>query len=110
MSRRTVRSVTPSRSASAGPDLFWALRGGGGNFGVVTGMEIALLPVTRIYGGCLFFDLAETPGVLDSWLQWADSVDEAMISAVAVVLFPNVAGVPHEMRGKHVAQLQISYC
>ena len=110
MSRRTVRSVTPSRSASAGPDLFWALRGGSGNFGVVTGMEIALFPVNRIYGGCLFFDLAETPGVLDSWLQWTDSVDEAMTSAVAVVPFPDVAGVPQEMRGKHVAQLQISYC
>src|SRR5699024_10304936 len=58
----------------------------------------------------LFFDLAETPGVLDSWLQWTDSVDEAMTSAVAVVPFPDVAGVPQEMRGKHVAQLQISYC
>lgn len=35
------------------PDLFWALRGGGGNFGVVTGMEIELMPVARLYGGGL---------------------------------------------------------
>lgn len=101
-----LRRVT----AADEPDLFWALRGGGGNFGVVTGMEIALLPVTSIYGGCLLFDLAEAPGVLQRWLEWTDAVDDAMTSAASVVPFPDSAAVPQPMRGRHVAQLQISYC
>src|SRR5699024_10290047 len=97
-------------SPTEGTDLFWALRGGGGNFGIVTGMEIALFPVTLIYGGCLFFDLAEAPGVVRNWREWTDTVDEAMTSGMAVVPFPDVSGVPEAMRGKQVAQLQISYC
>lgn len=59
----SLRAVTPDRE----PELFWALRGGGGNFGVATGMEIALMPVTSLYGGCLFFDVAEVPHILESW-------------------------------------------
>lgn len=111
----TLEVVTPDGrlrrvTAADEPELFWALRGGGGNFGVVTGMEIALLPVTRIYGGCLLFDLAEVPGVLERWLEWTATVDESMTSAAAVVPFPHAASVPEKMRGKHVAQLQISYC
>jgi FAD/FMN-containing dehydrogenase len=51
-------------SAEENPDLFWALRGGGGNFGVVTSFEFRLHPVAGIYGGVRFFELAETANVL----------------------------------------------
>lgn len=96
-------------SATEEPDLFWALRGGGGNFGIVTGMEIALVPVEHIYGGALFFDVDQAPGVLDGWREWTTTVPDEMTSAATVLPFPDLPTVPETLRGRHVAQLQISY-
>ncbi|MDN5757067.1 MAG: FAD-binding oxidoreductase [Tomitella sp.] len=106
--------VTPDgtvRQASAEnePDLFWALRGGGGNFGVVTGMEIDLMPVAELYGGSLMFDLAQSPDVLTNWLTWTESVPEEMTSAVSVIPFPDVQMIPADLRGRQVVQLQFSF-
>ncbi len=96
-------------TAETEPALFWALRGGGGNFGVVTSMEIELFPVSRIYGGGLFFDVEQVPGVLEAWREWTAGVPEEMTSAVSMLLFPDVPGVPEPLRGRHVAQVQIAY-
>ncbi len=68
-----IEVVTPDgvrRNAQDDPDLFWALRGGGGNFGVVTGLEIDLFDVPTLYGGSLYYDLAEHPHALESWREW----------------------------------------
>jgi FAD/FMN-containing dehydrogenase len=100
-----LREVT----AETEPALFWALRGGGGNVGVVTGMEIELFPVSRIYGGGLFFDIEAVPGVLEVWREWTASVPEEMTSAVSMLPFPDVPGVPEPLRGRHVAQVQVAY-
>src|SRR4051794_31549187 len=54
-------------SASSHPDLFWALRGGGGNFGVVTALEFQLYPVSQLYGGALFFPIEQAQDVLDAY-------------------------------------------
>ena len=97
------------RVTVADPDLFWALRGGGGNFGVVTGMEIHLMPVAQIYGGGLYFDVEQVPEVLDAWRRWTAAVPEEMTSAVAMLPFPDLPMVPASLRGRHVAQIQVSY-
>ena len=52
-------------SAYEHPDLFWGLKGGGGNFGVVTSLEFALYPLTTVYGGNLFYPVERAPEVLD---------------------------------------------
>lgn len=91
------------------PDLFWALRGGGGNLGVVTGMEINLMPVARIYGGGLFFDAEQVPDVLETWRRWTTGVPDEMTSAVAMLPFPDLPAVPEPLRGRHVAQIQVCY-
>jgi FAD/FMN-containing dehydrogenase len=65
---RRIEVVTADgvrRNAEDDPDLFWALRGGGGNFGVVTGIEVDLFDVPTLYGGSLYFDIAENPTVLE---------------------------------------------
>ncbi|MFC7585113.1 hypothetical protein ACFQYP_16255 [Nonomuraea antimicrobica] len=96
---RRLDLVTPDArrhevTAGSDPDLFWALRGGGGNFGVVTGMEIDLFPVARIYGGSLFFDLEQAPDLLDAWRRWTATVPEEMTSAVTALPYPDLPFLP----------------
>jgi hypothetical protein len=100
-----LRQVTPDSD----PDLFWALRGGGGNFGVVTGMEIGLMPVGSLYGGGLVFDLEQAPGLAEAWYRWTADVPVEMTSAVSMLTFPNVPGVPEPMRGRHIGSIQIAF-
>ncbi|GII93985.1 FAD-binding oxidoreductase [Sinosporangium siamense] len=100
-----LREVT----AAAEPDLFWALRGGGGDFGVVTGMEIDLFPVARIYGGTLFFDAGRVPDVLDGWRRWTADVPEGMTSGVTALPYPDLPVLPAPLRGRHVAQIHVCY-
>ena len=96
-------------AAESEPDLFWALRGGGGNFGVVTGMEIDLVPVSRIYGGHLLFDAAQAPDLLDGWHRWTAGLPEEMTSAVTALTYPDLPVLPEALRGRRVAQVQIAY-
>jgi hypothetical protein len=100
-----LHQVTPTDEA----ELFWGLRGGGGNFGVVTGMEIDLVPVTRIYGGGLYFDVEQVPEILETWQRWTATVPDEMTSAVAMLPFPDLPMVPESLRRRHIAQIQISY-
>ncbi|WP_129668183.1 FAD-binding oxidoreductase [Phytoactinopolyspora endophytica] len=79
------------------PDLFWALRGGRSNFGVVTGMEIELVQVSRIFGGGLYFDADDVPDVLRVWRDWTTTVPDEMTSSVAVI------------PGRNVVQVRIAY-
>ncbi len=55
-------------------DLFWALRGGGGNFGVVTSFKFKLYPVSTVYGGPMFWELEDTAAV---WREWCDFITNA---------------------------------
>ncbi|WP_202868709.1 FAD-binding oxidoreductase [Kribbella antibiotica] len=97
-----------SRKAEADPDLFWALRGGGGNFGVVTGMEIALFDVPTLYGGSLYFDLAQHPTAVEAWRDWTQSVPDEVTSGVTMIPFPDIPQVPEPLRGKYIAQIQVA--
>jgi len=91
------------------PDLFWALRGGRDNFGVVTGIEIDLVPVTTIYGGGLFFDAGSAAEVLDTYVRWTATVPDEMTSSVALISFPDVPMLPPPLRGRHVVHVRIAY-
>lgn len=91
------------------PELFWAVRGGGGAFGVVTGMEIGLFPVARLYGGSLFFDATDDPGVLDAWRRWAETTPEELTSGVSMMVYPDFPGVPDAMRGRQVVQVSVAW-
>ena len=65
-----MREVT----ALTDPELFWALRGGGGNFAVITAMEFRLLPITEVYAGTLFFPYERAGEVLEAWRRWTATV------------------------------------
>lgn len=108
---RRIEVVTTDgvrRNAEDDPDLFWALRGGGGNFGVVTGIEVDLFEVPTIFGGSLYFDLVEYPEVPEVWREWTRTVPEEVTSAIAILPIPDIPQVPAPLRGKYIGQIQLA--
>jgi FAD/FMN-containing dehydrogenase len=82
------------------PNLFWALRGGGGNFGVVTALEVQLYSVPDIYAGILFFPWERSSEVLQAWLEWTDTIPDEMTSVGRILQIPPMTEVPEALRGK----------
>jgi FAD/FMN-containing dehydrogenase len=80
------------------PDLFWALRGGGGNFGVVTRFRFRLHPVADAFGGMLI--LPATPEVLAGFMAAADAAPEDLSAIANVMPAPPMPFVPAELHGK----------
>ncbi|MFT3768981.1 MAG: FAD-binding oxidoreductase [Minicystis sp.] len=76
-------------SEEVNPDLFWALRGGGGNFGVVTRFEFRLHPVTAIYGGHIAYPLEEAARVLPAWAEHAAKARDELSTGAAFVTMPD---------------------
>ncbi|WP_396450337.1 FAD-binding oxidoreductase [Actinomadura sp.] len=70
--------------AGRNPDLFWALRGGSGNFGVVTSLEFRLHPVSTVYGGVALFPIERAADVLTRFRDEADARPDALSVSVAV--------------------------
>lgn len=58
-------------SATDNPDLFWAIRGGGGNFGVVASMTVKLVPLKQIFGGLAYYRMEDAPEVLRFYREWS---------------------------------------
>jgi FAD/FMN-containing dehydrogenase len=81
------------------PELFWALRGGGGNFGVVTALEFAVYPVEDLYAGVMFFPFERAREVLHAWVELLPSLPEEMMTWASMLHFPDVPDVPDAVRG-----------
>jgi FAD/FMN-containing dehydrogenase len=75
-------------SAHQHPDLFWALRGGGGNFGIVTSLEFRLYPVARVFSGMSLHPIERAADTLDAYRGWAPDEPEAMNTAVLLIRLP----------------------
>jgi len=99
------RRVTPSSDA----DLFSALLGGKGNFGVVTAMEFALFPVTRLYAGALFYSGESLKDVLTAYLRFTATAPDDMATGLAILNFPPLPDLPPFMQGKVVVAVRVSY-
>ncbi|MFB3739870.1 MAG: FAD-binding oxidoreductase, partial [Candidatus Velamenicoccus archaeovorus] len=80
-------------------DLFWALRGGGGNFGVVTSLEFRLHPVKDIYGGPMFFELEEVENVLRFYREYIADAPEQMGAFPAFQIAPPLPFIPEDRHG-----------
>src|SRR6185437_14869155 len=100
-----LRNVT----AESEPELFWALRGGKGNFGVVTEIEFGLFPVARFFGGGIYFPGERLADVLEAWRTWLPTIPEEMTSSVAIQRLPDVPLLPEPLRGAFVVHLRIGY-
>ena len=82
-------------------DLFWALRGGGGSFGVVTAIELELVPITHAYAGILWYPIERAPEVLHTWrsLTHANPPDE-LTTIGRFLNLPPIPEIPEPVRGK----------
>jgi FAD/FMN-containing dehydrogenase len=95
--------------AKSEPELFWALRGGKGNFGVVTALEFDLFPVPRLYGGGLYFPGERMADVLRAWTDWHPGTPETMTSSFAVLRMPVLPEVPEPLRGRFLVSVRMAY-
>ena len=84
------------------PELFWALRGGGGNFGVVTAMEFKLYPVESLYAGMMLWPVERAAEVYKRWRDWTDTAPDEVTSMARMLQFPELPEVPQPLQGRHM--------
>jgi FAD/FMN-containing dehydrogenase len=93
-------------SETENADLLWGLRGGGGNFGIVTQFELALHPVGPIvYAGLIFFAAEHDAELLRAFREWAPSVPHDITAALNLTTAPPLPVVPEDWHGKKVTAL-----
>jgi FAD/FMN-containing dehydrogenase len=87
-------------SSEENQDLFWAIRGGGGNFGVLTSLEFHLHPVKDIYGGPMFFELKDGPALLSFYNDFIKTADERFGGFPAFQIAPPLPFIPEKRHGE----------
>ena len=88
--------------ATTFPELFWALRGGGGSFGVVTALEFSLYPIQTTYAGMLIWDRNEADKVLPRWAEWAAEAPAEVTTSFRVLNLPPLPELPEMIRGRQL--------
>ena len=92
-------------NAEQEPELLWGLRGGGGNFGIVTRFGFRLHPVREVYGGMVMFPIAEGARVLRRYRDWAPEQPDTLTTLAAVVTAPPAPFVPETLQGRRVVAI-----
>ncbi len=90
-------------------DLFWAVRGGGGSFGIVTAIELALHPVEELYAGMLAFPVQRAAEVLRAWREWVRTVPDEATSVGRILHFPPLEDIPAPLRGQSFVIVEMAY-
>jgi FAD/FMN-containing dehydrogenase len=85
------------------PDLFWALRGGSGNFGVVTELEFRTYDIASVTAGMLIWDWTEAEQVLPVWAEWAAAAPDAVTTSFRILQLPPLPELPEFLRGRSIA-------
>ncbi len=97
-------------SAQENADLFWGIRGGGGNFGIVTSFEFQLHPVgPMIYGGLIVFPFSEAKNVLEKHRELAETMPEEMNAWVVLRKAPPLPFLPEDVHGTEVVVFATFY-
>lgn len=94
-------------SESENSDLYWALRGGGGNFGVVTEFEVRLHPLTSVLLATSYAHQDDILRVLQDWREFMPGAPDELKWNISVVLAPNDDRVPEEIRGRPALSLSV---
>lgn len=91
-------------------DLFWALRGGGGNFGIVTSFEYRLHPVGPVVvGGAVFYEAEKAGELLQFYSEWTAGLPDELTTLVAFLTAPPEPFIPEHLQGKPVVAVAVCY-
>ncbi|WP_079043343.1 FAD-binding oxidoreductase [Streptomyces kanamyceticus] len=103
----TPRHVT----ADGEPELFWGLLGGGANLGVVTDLEIDLVPVARLYGGAIAFDgsASDPAALLRGYEAWTRTLPDELTSSLSALVYPDLPQLPPHLRGRYLVSVRVAF-
>lgn len=96
--------VTVDRHRHA--DLHWAIRGGGGNFGIVTSLTFRLFPARRVFAGMSFYPVERAADIFRAYRDWSLDEPDGMNTAVLLMRLPPAPAIPAAARGRQVVALR----
>ena len=91
------------------PDLFWALRGGGGSFGAVTALEFELYPVPELYAGMFAWPWERTADVLHAWRELVPGLPDELSTWARILQVPPLPDIPEPVRGRQLVVVEAAY-
>jgi len=92
-----------------GRDLFFALRGGGGNFGIVTAIEFKLFPLETVFAGWLIWPWEQSGRVLSAWRDWSETTPDEVTSVGRMLQLPPLEVIPEFLRGRNLVVVEVAY-
>lgn len=106
----TANGQVMSANETENSDLLWGLRGGGGNFGVVTSLELRLFPVTTVYAGFLIYPIEQAAEVLRFYNEFCRATPDELTTIASLATVPPEEFVPEELRDKLGLLILVSHC
>ncbi len=91
------------------PELFWALRGGGGSFGAVTALEFEVYPLPNLYAGMFAWPWERTADVLHAWREWVASLPDELSTWARILQVPPLPDIPEPVRGRKLVVVEAAY-
>jgi FAD/FMN-containing dehydrogenase len=92
-----------------GRDLFFALRGGGGNFGIVTAFEYTLFRLDTVFAGWLIWPWEQSEKVLTAWRDWTETTPDEITSVGRILQLPPIDLIPEPLRGRNIVIVEVAY-
>lgn len=105
----TADGETRAISADSEPDLFWALRGGGGSHAIVTAIEVELVELTSAFAGGILWEIERAAEVAAAWRDLTASAPEELASTLKLVRFPPFPEVPDPLRGRALVGVTFAF-
>lgn len=96
-------------NAEENPELFWALRGGKGGFGIVTEVTVELVPAHSVYGGAVTFAEEHIEQALRAWVDYTDTAPTEATTSAIIINFPPFDEVPAPLRGRRLLMVRFAY-
>jgi FAD/FMN-containing dehydrogenase len=105
----TADGQTRHVDADNEPELYWALRGGGGGPAVVTSMEIALFELRQAYAGTLMWPIQAAREIVHGYREWTLTAPDEVTSTIRLLRFPPLPAIPDQVRGRELVAITLAF-